>query len=147
MSIKTTLKWQCPGNSKVYNLQKLLSSLQNHILAHYTVSSKNHFNFNENDLLATHLSHMFSFAIRILKKAADILVTYPSSLELLYNVLLESVAGAMLFKILNSLLLMSMSYVKNLYDMLLELMDPLDKFTQLLPTELLMDSEKDSSSK
>lgn len=79
------------------------------MLAHYTVSTKQQLIYSENDLMASHLSHIFRFAIVILNKAVNILVIYPSSLELLYNVLLESAAGAMLFKILNSLLLMPMA--------------------------------------
>ncbi|KAG5885881.1 hypothetical protein JTB14_019144 [Gonioctena quinquepunctata] len=145
MSIKTKYKWQSPGNSKINNLQRLLSSLQNHMLAHYTVSTKNHFKYIENDIFASHLTHLIRFAIKILNRASNILVMYPSSLELLYNVLLESVAGAMLFKILNSLLLMPSPYLKNLYPLILELIDPLDRFNQLLPTELLTNNEKDSS--
>ncbi|KAJ8965419.1 hypothetical protein NQ314_004172 [Rhamnusium bicolor] len=145
MSINTKYKWQSPGSSKIYNLQRLLSSLQNHMLAHYTVSSKNQTGFAENDMLSTHLSHLFNFAIKILNRSTNIVVMYPTSLELLYNVLLDSVAGAMLFKIINSLLLMPVPYIKNLYPLILEIMDPLDKFNQLLPTELLRGREKDSS--
>ncbi|XP_050515460.1 probable E3 ubiquitin-protein ligase HERC1 isoform X1 [Diabrotica virgifera virgifera] len=144
MSITTKLKWQSPGNSKIYNLQRLLSSLQDHMLAHYTTSLKHKFTFQENDLFLSHVSHVFQFAIKILKRAANILIMYPSSLELLYNVLLESATGAMLFKILNSLLLIPAAYIKNMYPLLLELMDPIDKFNQLLPRELLR-GEKNSS--
>ncbi|CAG9853588.1 unnamed protein product [Phyllotreta striolata] len=144
MSITTKFKWQAPGNSKICNLQRLLSSLQNHMLAHYTNLLANQFAGSESDIFSTHVDDVFKFAAKILNRAANILIMYPSSLELLYNVLLESVTGAMLFKILNSLLLMPVSYSKDLYPALLELLDPIDRFNQLLPRELL-NSEKDSS--
>ncbi|XP_057655201.1 probable E3 ubiquitin-protein ligase HERC1 isoform X1 [Diorhabda carinulata] len=144
MSITTKFKWQSPGNSKICNLQRLLSSLQNHMLAHYITSWKDTFPQSENDILAPHVSHIFQFAMKILNRAANILIMYPSSLELLYNVLLESVTGAMLFKILNSLLLMPANYIKSLYPLLLELLDSIDRFNQLLPREIL-NNEKDSS--
>ncbi|VEN63492.1 unnamed protein product [Callosobruchus maculatus] len=70
---------------------------------------------------------------------------HPTCLELLYNVLLESVAGAMLFKILHSLLMVRMSFMKQVHPYLLKLMDPLDRFNRLLPPELLYESDKDSS--
>ncbi|XP_074033510.1 probable E3 ubiquitin-protein ligase HERC1 isoform X2 [Leptinotarsa decemlineata] len=143
-SITTTFKWQSPGNSKINNLQRLLSSLQNHMLAHYTLSSKNGPKSIDNDGFTDHLSQVFELAIKILNRASNILIMYPSSLQLLYNVLLESVTGAMLFKILNSLLLMPAPYLKNLYPFILDLMDPLDRFNQLLPKELT-NNEKDSS--
>lgn len=145
MSANPKCKWQNNDNLKSYNLQSLLSSLQSHILAYYTITSENICSFSDSDLLRTHFSSMVSFATKILDKAADILVVHPASLELLYNVLLDSAAGAMLFKILNSLLLMPMCYVKTLYPLILELVEPLNKFNQLLPAELLTDEEKTSS--
>lgn len=146
MSSNFSHKWQVPVNCKINNVQRLLSSLQNHILAHYTNSYKQIEIGRQDDILTTHLSHLFSVAINILISAANILAKYPSSLELLYNILLESVTGGMLFKILNSLLLMPTSYLTKIHHLIQDLLEPLDKFTQLLPCELLMDSEKDSSS-
>ncbi|KAJ8960520.1 hypothetical protein NQ318_013805 [Aromia moschata] len=146
MSIKTKFKWQCPGVAKIYNLQHLLSSLQNHMLAHYTASPAGQGDFaDDNDLLTAHLSHLFGFAVKILARASNILVAYPSSLELLYNVLLDSVTGSMLFKILASLLLVPVEYVRRLYPLILDIMDPLDRFNQLLPAELLRDGERNTS--
>ncbi|XP_030752542.1 probable E3 ubiquitin-protein ligase HERC1 [Sitophilus oryzae] len=147
MAIKTNYKWQKPGNSKVCHLQKLLSSLQNHMLAHYIVSNKIQVKeiSNDNDFLVNHLKSLFEFAIQVLKKGATILVVYPNSLELLYNVLLDSIAGAMLFKILNSLLLMPVAYIRIIYNPLLEVLKALDAFNQLLPSELIVENDKDGS--
>lgn len=145
MSANSKCKWHNYENLKAYNLQRLLSSLQNHILAHYVTTSENIYNFADSDILGTHFSSVVSLATKILDKAANILLVYPSCLELLYNVLIESAAGAMLFKILNSLFLMPVSYLKTLYPLILELMEPLNKFNQLLPVELLTDDDKTSS--
>ncbi|CAG9773088.1 unnamed protein product [Ceutorhynchus assimilis] len=162
MAIETKFWWQSPANMKVSRLQRqefkqiiffkqlffffrLLSSLQNHMLAHYTVRPRGGEQkcLSENDFLVNHLLSLFGFAIQVLNKAALTVNDYPNSLELLYNVLQDSTAGAMLFKIINSLLLMPVSHIKILYNPLLEVLDALDKFNQLLPKELLY--EKDNS--
>ncbi|KAJ8985352.1 hypothetical protein NQ317_008383 [Molorchus minor] len=145
VSLKNKHKWQPSAAIRTYNLQHLLSSLQNHMLAHYTVSCKSSNDLADDDLLLTHLSHLFGFAIRVLNRASYILSLHPSSLELLYTVLLESVAGAMLFKIFNSLLLVAVGYVKRLYPLVLDVLEPLDRFNQLLPTDLLKDSDRSLS--
>ncbi|CAH1979985.1 unnamed protein product [Acanthoscelides obtectus] len=145
MSLESKSKWRHPENQNMYDLQKLLSSLQNHMMAAYTVCPKNRHPHPDNDLLANHLSDVFTFAVKVLKRAANILVMHPTCLELLYNVLLESVAGAMLFKILHSMLMMRMSFVKQVHPHLLKLMEPLDRFNRLLPPELLYEGDKDSS--
>nr|CAH7744976.1 unnamed protein product [Callosobruchus chinensis] len=145
MSLESKYKWRHPENQNMYDLQKLLSSLQNHMLAEYTVCPMNRDPYPDNNLLAQHLALVFMFAVRVLKRAANILVMHPTCLELLYNVLLESVAGAMLFKILHSLLMVKMSFMKQMHPYLLKLMDPLDRFNRLLPPELLYESDKDSS--
>lgn len=144
LALKSKSKWQNPWNSKVCHFQRLLSCLQNHMLAHYTLDCQNECSEYE-DFLVNHLMSLFELAIHILNKAADILVRYPNSLELLYNVLQESVAGAMLFRVINSLLLMPIRYVKSLHKPLLEVLNGLDKFNQLLPVELLIENDKDNS--
>nr|CAI5839109.1 unnamed protein product [Callosobruchus analis] len=145
MSLESKSKWRHPENQNMYDLQKLLSSTQNHMLAEHTVYPKNRHPYPDNNLLANHLSDVFTFAVKVLKRAANILVMHPTCLELLYNVLLESVAGAMLFKILHSLLMVRVSFMKQVHPYLLKLMDPLDRFNRLLPPELLYESDKDSS--
>ncbi|XP_050295909.1 probable E3 ubiquitin-protein ligase HERC1 isoform X2 [Anthonomus grandis grandis] len=146
MAITTRFKWQSPGNFKTIHLQRLLSALQNHMLANHIISIQNDAKpLTEDDFLVKHLLTLFEFAIKVLKKAANILDEYPSSLELLYNVLQDSIAGSMLFKILHSLLLMPVNYVKVLYAPLLDVLDALDKFNQNLPEELLVETNKDGS--
>ncbi|XP_060527187.1 probable E3 ubiquitin-protein ligase HERC1 [Cylas formicarius] len=144
MAITTSYKWQSPGNAKVHHLQRLLSSLQNHALAHQ-VASDDAAALVDGDFLVDHLRDLFDHVVRVLRKAAAVLVIYPSCLELLYNVLLDSVTGGMLFKILNSLLLMPVGRVKILYPPLLEVLDAMDAFNQLLPPELLPETDRDSS--
>lgn len=147
MASKSNSKWQIPLNCNK-NVQRLLSSLQNHILSHYITNFQyDAVDYGEDDVLTTHLSHLFSVAISILQRAAAIVSQYPFSLELLYNVLLESVTGGMLFKILTSLLLMPTSYLTKIHRFVQDLMEPLNNFTQLLPTDLLGNIDKDSSSK
>lgn len=147
MSSKSSSKWQVPSHSK-RNVQKLLSSLQNHILSYYTTSFQHDkVDIGQGDLLTTHLSHLFRVATDILKRAVSIVSKYPLCLELLYNILLESVTGGMLFKILTSLLLMPTTYLTKIHHFIQDLMEPLDMFTQFLPTDLLGNIEKDSSSK
>lgn len=145
MSANTKCKWHNYENLKTYNLQRLLSSLQNHMLAYYVTTSENTNRVTDSDILGTHFSSVVNFATKILDKAANILFVYPICLELLYNALIDSAAGAMLFKMLNSLFLMPVSYIKNIYPLILELMEPLNKFNQLLPAELLTDDDKVSS--
>lgn len=72
---------------------------------------------------------------------------HPESLELLYDVLQESVAGAMLFKLLSALLLLPPGYIKVLYTPLLDVLETLDDFNQLLPRELLLDHDQEGSRK
>lgn len=149
MESKTKSKWQKIQNPRIANLQKLLSSLQNHLLAHFSVTDQSDVEKStlDSDILNNHLKQLFTLGANIFTKAAEIVETHPSSLELLYNVLLDSVAGSMLFKILSSLLLIPSSFAKNLLNLLLEMLDPLDRFTQLLPIEILIDNDKDSSSR
>ncbi|KAL1506224.1 hypothetical protein ABEB36_005622 [Hypothenemus hampei] len=153
MALNTRNKWQNPGNPRAAHLQRLLSSLQNHMLAHYIIANELKETWilgiqgddMEDNFLVNHLKSVFEFAIQVLNKTAEVLAKYPASLEFLYNVLLESVAGSMLLKIINSLLLLPVHYVKNIYSPLLHVLAALDKFNRLLPTELLIENDKDSS--
>lgn len=59
--------------------------------------------------------------------------------------MLESAAGSMLFKILNSLLLMPSQFVKDILPLLVDLLDPLEDFNKLLPLDI-RDNDRESSS-
>ncbi|KAL3277276.1 hypothetical protein HHI36_012626 [Cryptolaemus montrouzieri] len=147
LSTHNESKWQNGGNARIIHLRKLLSALQNHLLAHLAVPQRKLFGSQEDAILKNHLSQLFPLAVGILKKSSDVVEAHPSSLELLYNVMLESVTGSMLFKVLNSLLLMPSHFVKDLLPLLVDLLDPLDSFNKLLPSGILLDNEKESSSR
>lgn len=68
------------------------------------------------------------------------LETHPASLELLYNVLLDSHAGAMLLKVLTSLLLLPGSYMKYILPHLIVILEPLDRLNRLMPIGVQSDS-------
>lgn len=138
-------KWQAVLNPRIPHLQKLLSSLQNHLLAYYTLSPKEI--TRDKNILDNHLRHLFPLAAEVFKKSAVILDSYFASYELLYNVLLDSLAGAMLLKVFNSLLLMPGSYMKHMLNELLNLLEPLNKLNRLLPTEIQNDNEYNVSGK
>lgn len=129
-------KWQSPQNQQVTHLRKLLSSLQNHILAHHTLVIQDTYTALESNTLVKHLKYLIPFASNIYAKAADILESYPASLELLYNVLMDSLAGSMMLKIISSTLLMSGTYLKDLLTSLLDMLTPLDKLNRLLPVDI-----------
>ncbi|CAH0559022.1 unnamed protein product [Brassicogethes aeneus] len=141
MEDKTQTKWHCPSNTETVKLQKLLSSLQNHLLAHYT-HSRSRISMSNMEILNNHLTQMFNLAVKIFCKASEIITEHPDCLDLMYNVLLDSVAGSMLFKMFSSLLLMPVAFVKNYLNLLLFILDPLDNFNKMLPPDILMDCEE-----
>lgn len=144
-------EWEIPLSYRINNVQRLLSTLQNHIMAHYLSIFKNNpvdsQQYDLDDILIIHLSHICDASVDILNRAATILENFPSSLKLLCDVLLNSVAGGMLFKMLNSLLLMPTTYLIKIYHLLQKLMEPINKVTNLLPAELIIDTDKESLSK
>lgn len=146
MEEKPEGEWQNHSNPRKVHLQKLLTALQNHLLAYLIVKTKPH--SDADSILNDHLRQLFPLVHKMLNKSADILEDYPPSLELLYNVLLDSVAGSMFFKILNSLLLMPADFVKDLLPLLLDVLGTLDRFNKLLPPNVLLnDFSAVSSSK
>ena len=149
MEEKPNNEWRNDENPRTTHLQKLLSSLQNHLLAHIIVKVKHSKNNSSNafEILNTHLNQLFPLIIKVLNKSAEILEKHPPSLELLYNVLLDSVAGSMFLKLLTSLLLMPVSFVRNLLPELLNILAPLDRFNKLLPVDIMNDLSTVSSSK
>lgn len=93
------------------------------------------------DLLNSHLQCLLPIASEIFSKAANMLEKYPSSLELLYNVLLDSLAGAMLLKVLNSLLLLPGICMKNMLLHFLTVLTPLDRLNRMMPSEIQTDND------
>jgi hypothetical protein len=147
METKPSGEWRNNGNPKTLHLQKLLSSLQNHLLAHLVIKVKQTNNSHAYEILNTHLNQLFPLIIKVLNKSADILEEHPPSLELLYNVLLDSVAGSMFLKLLSSILLMPVNFVKKLLPDLLNILVPLDRFNTLMPPGIMNDFSTVSSSK
>ncbi|XP_044259648.1 probable E3 ubiquitin-protein ligase HERC1 isoform X3 [Tribolium madens] len=133
-------EWKNAASPTQTHLQKLLSSLQNHLLAHVVVKNNQTFH-----ILNSHLNQLFPLIIRVLEKSAYILEQYPPSLELLYNVLLDSVSGSMFLKLLSSLLLIPSVFIKELLPQLLNVLVSLDRFNKLLPVEITNDVSTVSS--
>ncbi|KAF5301595.1 hypothetical protein FQR65_LT08900 [Abscondita terminalis] len=136
-----TGNWQNITNPRITHLRKLLSSLQNHILAHCLSTRSSHSSIDSSMyLLNNHLHCLLPYASEIFSRAADMLEKYPSSLDLLFNVLLDSLAGAMLLKILTSLLLLPGSCLKPLLSDLLKVLPALDRLNTSLPNEVLSEN-------
>lgn len=122
------------NNPRVTHLQNLLSSLQNHLLADYSLNPRVITEQEEDeDILIKHLRCIIPLATEIFKKVADILEKYSSVLDLLFNILLDSLAGAMLLKIFNSLLIMPANFTRSILDQLLNILEPLSKLNKYLP--------------
>lgn len=147
---KSKRKWQNEELARIQNIQKLLSSLQNHMFAYYSniLDGNNAKVFINMDMLGKHLIEVFTHAIQIFNKAKQLVEMHPNSLELIYNLLLNSVGGSMLFKVFVSLLLLNDGdFVEGLLERLLDLLNAIDSFNQLLPADVLLDSDRDLSRK
>lgn len=124
-------------NSQIQHLSRLLSSLQNHLLAYCSLTNPEVPTFQSSiQLLESHLLCLFPLAAKTFKKTVEIIEANPSTLEVLYNVMLNSLAGAMLLKLLTSLLLLPITYFQPLLFNLLEMLNPLDKLISLLPEDV-----------
>nr|CAD7438539.1 unnamed protein product [Timema bartmani] len=128
----------------VCHLHDLLSSLQTHVLAFCAAQGQeaNLLSWSTK-LLQNHLQLLLPLASDIFEHAARIAQKYPNSLNQLYDILIQSLAGSMLSKILHSLLLLPVSYFQPmmLFSML-NLLTPMDHLNLLLPTQ----SEEDHAS-
>lgn len=139
-------EWHVLSNSRIPHLQNLLSSLQNHLLAEYSLSQKTCGQQEEDSILVKHLRCLFPLATSIFNKINGILEKYPFSLEFLFNILLDSLAGAMLLKIFNSLLLMPASFTRITLVYLLDMLEPLTTLNKYLPS-FVQDEEGSHSGK
>lgn len=136
------------NNPQVQHLSRLLSSLQNHLLAYCSLTTSEIPSLQSSvKLLEKHLLCLFSLAGNTFSTAASVIETYPKSLELLYNIMLDSLAGAMLLKILNALLLLPISYYQPLLFSLLKMMSSLDRLNSLLPEEVHNEADNSVSGK
>ncbi|XP_031334464.1 probable E3 ubiquitin-protein ligase HERC1 isoform X1 [Photinus pyralis] len=131
--------WQNISNPRIDHLRKLLSALQNHILADCVGVRSNNVN-NSMGLLSNHLECLLPLASEIFRKAGHMLEQCPASLDLLFNVLLDSLAGSMLLKILTSSLLLPGAFLKLLLPHLLNVLPSLDRLNKLLPMEVLSEN-------
>lgn len=140
-------EWHQLIKPRIIHLQNLLSSLQCHLLADYfhnprtttttTTTTEEDDDYYEDDILIKHLRCLLPLATEIFKKFANILEKHPSALDLLFNIILESVAGAMLMKIINSLLILPLSFTKSVLDQLLLILEPLSRLNKFLPESVL----------
>ncbi|XP_021933596.1 probable E3 ubiquitin-protein ligase HERC1 isoform X3 [Zootermopsis nevadensis] len=135
------------SSSQVTHLHDLLSSLQTHILAYCSVNKHDSpLLVSSITLLQNHLSILLPLACGILRKAAHIVQNFPNCLNQLYGIILQSLAGAMLSKILHSLLLLPVACVQSLLFHLLGILMPLDCLNRLVPEEMQREEESNSSS-
>lgn len=124
-------------NQQIQHLSRLLSSLQNHLLAYCSLTNPDVPAFQSSiQLLEHHLLCLFPLAAKTFKRAAEIIEDNPVTLEVLYNIMLDSLAGAMLLKLLTSLLLLPITYFQPLLFSLLDMLNPLDKLISLLPEDV-----------
>lgn len=127
-------EWHQLRSPRITNLQIILSSLQNHLLADYLLTPRILTEQEEEaDFLLEHLRGLLQFATVIFDKISNIVEKHPSALDLLFNILLDSLSGAMLMKILSSLLIMPTSFTRCIFDKLLYLLKPLTKLNKYLP--------------
>lgn len=137
METDTKTEWHQITNPRVTHLQNVLSSLQSHLLADYSLNPRviNEQEEDE-DILIKHLRCLLPLATEIFKKVAGILEKHPNVLDLLFNIILDSLAGAMLMKIFNSLLIMPTNFTRSILDQLLDILEPLSKLNQYLPESI-----------
>lgn len=129
-------------NPQVCHLGRLLSALQNHLLAYCSLTSTDMPQLQSSiQLLEQHLLCLFPLASKTFGKAFEVLQSHPDRLPVLHTVILESLAGTMLLKVLNALLLLPISYFQSLLFTLLDLLTPLDKFNSLLPDDARQEPE------
>ncbi|XP_068081364.1 probable E3 ubiquitin-protein ligase HERC1 [Anabrus simplex] len=137
----------CDGVSTVNSLHNLLSSLQTHLLAYCSMSnSDSSLVLQSITLLQNHLMILLPLACDVFSKASVIAGNFPAALNHLYDMLYQSLAGAMLSKILHSLLLLPVSCVQPLLFHLLATLGPLDRLNRLLPAGTHCEFDNTSSS-
>ncbi|XP_069694063.1 probable E3 ubiquitin-protein ligase HERC1 isoform X1 [Periplaneta americana] len=135
------------SSNQVTHLHNLLSSLQTHLLAYCSINTYDSPMLSLSiTLLQNHLSILLPLTCDILRKAAHIVQNFPNCLSQLYGILHQSLAGAMLSKILHSLLLLPVSCVQSLLFHLLGILAPLDCLNRLLPESVHFEQESNSSS-
>lgn len=142
----TVSEWQTESNPRIKHIRNLLTSLQNHLLANYSLAPKARLKEVEEDILVKHVRDLFSLATEAFSKVNAILEKYPSSLDLLFNILFDSFAGAMLLKVLSSLLLLPSSLIRHTLVHLLGVLEPLSVLNNYLPSAV-QDEESNQSGK
>ncbi|KAK7862054.1 hypothetical protein R5R35_011478 [Gryllus longicercus] len=133
--------------SSVSNLYTLLSSLQTHLVAYCSMSNNEFPAVNQSiELLQNHLKILLPLASDIFTSSASIASSHPGAVCHLFGVLHQSLAGAMLSKLLHSLLLLSVPSVQPLLFHLLGALTTLDKLNHLLPSAQCSQLDNTSSS-
>lgn len=122
------------------HLRNLLTSLQNHVLGECVISSKDD-SRGMSEILLKHLKYLFPHAIFIFNRMYNILEKFPDSLNLLNRIINDSLAGAMLLKIFNSLLLISSSLVRDSLSFVIEMLQPLSQLNKYLSSAIQEEEE------
>ncbi|KAL0271708.1 UNVERIFIED_CONTAM: hypothetical protein PYX00_008714 [Menopon gallinae] len=118
------------------HLNDLLSSLQTHLLSYCInemCSSSNDSYSSRVEMLQKHVQDLLCKASRIYRAAASTVQRSKNDFNSLFGILYDSCAGAMLSKLLHSLLLISADLVQPLMFKLLELLLAIDALTRFLP--------------
>lgn len=140
----TVSEWKIESNQRIKHIRNLLTSLQNHLLANYALAPKARAKEIEDDILVKHLRDLFSLATETFTKVNAILEKYPSSLDLLFNIMYDSLGGAMLLKVLTSLLLLSPLLIRHTLVHFLGVLESLSVLNNYLPSAV-QDEESNQS--
>ncbi|XP_048738015.2 probable E3 ubiquitin-protein ligase HERC1 isoform X3 [Ostrea edulis] len=119
------------------HLHNLLSSLQKHLLAYCFTQQpwKSHMS-SATDLLFKHTSLMFSVTKSLFVKAIDLLQHKKCNIGVtaaVEDILYNSPAGAMMFHIMNALLLLPLDWISEMLPEILPLLSVTDQLCKLLP--------------
>ncbi|XP_051907348.1 probable E3 ubiquitin-protein ligase HERC1 isoform X3 [Hippocampus zosterae] len=126
------------------HFHQLLSGLHKHMLAHCYI----HYSPEDDSsvkLLGEHLHLMFSCAAETLRRSTKLLKDSfidTQIMKKLHVVLYNSMAGSLLCQVMYSLLLLPLSTVQPLLGHLLDLLEDLDSFNQLLPETSLLEQQE-----
>ncbi|XP_075226553.1 putative E3 ubiquitin-protein ligase HERC1 isoform X4 [Lycorma delicatula] len=126
------------------NLHDLLLSLHTHLLAHCVQTTDTDFvNVSPESfaLLERHVISLLSHAKEIYTKATEIVFSKPETSSLMYGLLYDSLAGAMMSNVIHSLLLLPVRLVLPLLTYLLSTISSLDSLARALPIKLDISSE------
>ncbi|KAJ1527946.1 hypothetical protein ONE63_007879 [Megalurothrips usitatus] len=137
--------WEPPPS--VPSLHGLLSALHTHLLAfttNYSGTASQPHTCPSLDLLIKHANSLLPNAHSIFAYSARLVQNFPDALSYLYGILMDSLAGSLLFSFLHALQLLPVSSLHPILPQLLSLLAPIDKLNRLLPPLPDDDTEADT---